>query len=62
MVMQVIVDLSKEVLILSMLVEVVDSMDDKEDHDFLETLLVFHPLLGVGFQFREAIKVSSSQP
>ena len=47
-------------LILSMLVKVVDSKNDKEDCDFLETLLVVHPLLGVGIQIREAAKVPSS--
>ena len=49
-------------LILSMLVEVVGSAEDKEDHSFLETLLVVHPLLGVGVPIGEAIKVPSSQP
>ena len=49
-------------LILSVLVKVVDGADDKEDHDFLKTLLVVHPLLGVGVLIREAIKVPSSEP
>ena len=46
--------------ILSMLAEVVDGADDKEDHDFLETLLVVHPLLEVGVLIREGTKVPSS--
>ena len=60
--MQVIADLSKEALIPSILIEVVDSIDDKGDHNFLETLLVAHPVLGVGVLIGEAIKVPSSQP
>ena len=35
-------------LIITMLVEVVGSTEDKEDQGFLETFLVFHPLLGGG--------------
>ena len=31
-----------------MLVEVVNGIDDKKDHNFLETFPVVHPLLGVG--------------
>ena len=58
--MWAIADLSKEMLILSMLVKVVDGIDDKEDHDFLETLLVDCPLLGEGLPIRKAIKVPSS--
>ena len=46
MVMQAITDLSKEVPIPSMLVEVVNDVDNKKNHDFLETLLVAHPVLG----------------
>ena len=34
--------------ILSVLVKVDGRVEDKEDHDLLETLLVVHPLLGVG--------------
>ena len=45
-----------------MLVKVVDGIDDKEDHYFLETLLVAYPLLGVGFLIREAIEVPSTWP
>ena len=62
MVMWVITDLSRETLILSMLVKVVDGTDDKEDHNFLETLLVVHQLLGVGVPIGEVIEVPSSQP
>ena len=62
MVLHAIVDLSKEVLILSMLVEVIDCIDDKEDHDFLETLLGTQPLMGLGVPIREVIEVPSSQP
>ena len=43
-----------------MLVEVVDGIDNKENHDFLETLLVAHPLLGVGVLIGEVINVPSS--
>ena len=49
-------------LILSMQVEVVGGTEDKEDHSFLETSLVVHPLLGVGVPTGEAIKVPCSQP
>ena len=34
-------------LILSTLVKVVGGTKDKEDHNFLETLMVVHPLLGL---------------
>ena len=44
----------------SMLVKVVDGIDNKKDHNFLETLLVAHPLLGVGVLIGEVIKVPSS--
>ena len=62
MVMQLITDLSREMLILSVLVHVVGSAEDKEDHSFLETLLVVHPLLGMGVLIREVTEVPSSQP
>ena len=62
MVMQLIVDLSREMLIFSVLVEIVDGTDDKEDHDSLETLLVVHPLLGMGGLIGEVKKVPRSQP
>ena len=39
-----------------MLVKVLDSIDDKEDHNFLETLLVAHPLLGMEVPIGEVIK------
>ena len=60
MVTWAITDLSEEVPIPNMLVKVVDNVDDKKDHDFLETLLVPHPLLGVGVLIRVVIKVPSS--
>ena len=60
MVMQAIADLGKEVLVPSVLFEAVDGIDDKEDHDFLETLLVADPLLGMGILIGELIKVPSS--
>ena len=44
--MWVTMDLSEEALVLSMLVKVVDNIDDKKNHDFLETPLAAHPLLG----------------
>ena len=62
MVMWLIAELSKETLILSILVEVVDSTDNKVDHDFLETPLVVHPLLGVGVLIEEVIKDLCSKP
>ena len=62
MAMKLIADLSREMLVLSMLVKVVDGIDDKEDHAFLERLLVVYPLLGLGVPIQEAIKVPSSQP
>ena len=49
-------------LIFSMLVGVVGATEDKEDHSFLETHLVVHPLLGLGVPIREVIEVPSSQP
>ena len=56
MVMWAIVDLSEEMSVPSMLVEVVDNVCDKKEHDFLETLLVAHPLLVVGVPIRGVIK------
>ena len=64
---QLITALSREMLVLSMLVKVIGSREDKEDHSFLETLLVVHPPLGMGVQMgmgvpiRRGIKVPSSQ-
>ena len=52
-----IADLSEEAPVPSMLVKVVDSIEDKKDHDFQVTLLVAHPLLGVGILIWEVIKV-----
>ena len=62
MAMQLIAGMSREMLILSVLVKVVGDTEDKEDHSFLETLLVVHPLLGLGVPTGEGIKVPSSQP
>ena len=56
MMMQTIADLRKEVPIPSVLVEVVYGVGDQKDHGFLETLLVVHPLLGVGILIREQSK------
>ena len=47
--------------ILNMLVKVVAGTENKEDHSFLETLLVVHPLQGVGGLISEVIEVPSSQ-
>ena len=58
--MWAIMDLSKEAPIPSMLVNVVDGLDKKKHHNFLETLLVAHPLLGLGAPVGEVIKVPSS--
>ena len=60
MVTQVIAGLGKEATMPSMLVNVVDDVDDKKNHGFLETPLVAHPLLGVGVLIRGAIKVPNS--
>ena len=49
-------------LIVSILVKVIGSTEDKEDHSFLETLLVVHPLVGVGVPVGEVTDVPSSQP
>ena len=62
MVMQLIAGLSKEALIPSILVKVLGGVEGKEDHGFLKTPLVVHPLLGVGDLIREAIKVPGKQP
>ena len=48
--------------ILNMSVEVVGSTEEKEDHGFLETHLVGHPLLGVRVPVGEATEVPNSQP
>ena len=62
MAMQLMAGLTGKMLIRSMLFEVVGGIEDKEDHDFLETLLVVHPHLGVGVLIREVSKVPSSLP
>ena len=59
MVIKLIVDLSGEMLILSMLVKVVGSREDKEDCNFLEALLVVHLLWG-GVPIGETIKFPNS--
>ena len=48
MVIHLITGLSGKMLICNVLVELVGSAEDKEDHSFLETCLVVHPLLGGG--------------
>ena len=60
--MQIITGLSGQMLVLSILVEVVDGTKGKEDHGFLETPLVVHPLLGMGVPIREAIKPPGIEP
>ena len=62
MVMQLITGLSRETLILSMLVKVVGSAEDKEDHSFLETCLVVHPPLGWEFQSGKGLKFPAVKP
>ena len=57
--MWLITGLSKEALILSILVKEVDGAKGKEGHSFLETPLVVHPLLGV--LIGETIKVHCIQ-
>ena len=58
--MQLIAGQSGDMLILSVLVRVVGGTEGKEEHSFLETLLVVHPLLGVGGPIGEMIKVAKS--
>ena len=60
--MWLITGLSKGKLFLSILAEVEGSAEGKEDHGFLETLLVVHPLLGVGVPIREVIRAPGIQP
>ena len=60
MVTGVIEDLNKETPVPSVLVKVEDGVDDKKDQNFLETLLVAHPFLGIGVLIGEVIKVPSS--
>ena len=52
---QLVTGLSGEMLICYMLVEVVGSAEDKEDHSFLETCLGVQTLLGVAVLIGEAI-------
>ena len=61
MVIWLITGLREEMLILSILVKVVDNAEGKEGHGFLETLLVVHPLLGVGVLIQKVIEVPSIQ-
>ena len=49
MAMRLIAGLSREMHDLSVLVKVIGGTEDKEDHGFLETCLVVHPLLGWEF-------------
>ena len=60
--MWLITGLIEQMLILSIPVEVVGGTKGKEDHGFLETPLVVHPLLGVGVPIREVIKAPNIQP
>ena len=62
MAMQLITGISEETLILSILVKVVGGTEGKEDHSFLGTALVVHPLLEVEDLIGEVIKIPSSQP
>ena len=48
-------------LILSVQVKVVDGAEGKEGHSFLETLLVVHPLLGVGVPIGIVIDIPDIQ-
>ena len=54
-------EMNELALILGALLEVVDNVDDREHHGFLETLLEAHPLLGVGVLIEEVIKVLCTQ-
>ena len=56
MVMLEIADLSKEAPMSNVLVKVVDGIDDKKHHGFIEITLVAHPLLGL-----EALHQGSNQ-
>ena len=53
--------LSGETSILMVLVEAVGGVEDKEDHNFLETNLVVHPLMGFRVLIGEVIKVPSNK-
>ena len=60
MVIWAITDLSKEAPFPSVLVEVVDDVNNKKNHNFLETPLVAHPLLDVGVLIGGVIEVPCS--
>ena len=60
--MQLITGLSEGVLILRVLPKVGGGARGKEDHGSLETLLVVHPLLGVGVSVGEVIRAPIIQP
>ena len=55
--MQLITGLSRQTVILSILVEVVDGAEDKEDHSFLETPLIVYALLVWEFQMMKQSKL-----
>ena len=61
-VMQLIAGLSKGALVLSTWAEVEGGTKGKENHDSWETLLVVHPLLGVGVLIGETITAPGIQP
>ena len=50
-------DISKVILKLSMSVEVVDDVGDREHQGILDASLQAHPLLWMGVPIKEAIKV-----
>ena len=54
--------LSKGTFILSVWAKVKGGAESKEDHSSLETLLVVHPLLGVGVLIGKVIRAPSIQP
>ena len=54
--------LGNEAPVPSMLVKVVDDIDSKKNHNFLETPQVAHPLLGMVVLIGQVIKVPSSWP
>ena len=62
MVMLVIIGLSREMLVLSIWVEVEDGIEDKVSHDYQETLSVDLPFQGEGGLIEEAIGDPISQP
>ena len=62
MVKQLIVGLSRGMLVINVWVEVEDSIEDKVPHNYQETLLVGLPLQGEGVLIREVSGVPISQP